>query len=321
MNKLLLLIITIASIVGLWHFRSKQRAQLERVQVTEAALTESSQRAEYAEQRQQALRDKVVQLDAERLSRPASATPASAAAAPEPAGSKFLRDPEMRAALKKQNLKAMERTSGQIVNSNLIAALGLDREQAAALKALVLKKNEPAAELLMALMSGDATDAELAQLSRAHREHRDKVDGEIRAVLGNDGFAAFSWHEDSLPERSRLNEYRGKFTEAGADLTAEQEDALLHAMYEERMNFHFTHDFHDPSEFDPDRLAEIYSEENLNRFIEEMEQVNNNIILRAQSILGTEQAVQFAQVHREHFERSRMTVKMTTALFPVRKRQ
>ena len=320
MNKLALLIIAVVAAAALFHFRNEQREQLRRMQAAEAALAESSARAEYAEQRHVSLRNELVRIQAEKLSRPAVPEPVTSKVASEPAGAKLLRDPQLRGVMKKEQLKAMERTASHVLNSNLMAALQLNPEQTATLKALVLKKYEPDSELMMTLLSGTASDAELAQIARTARGQRDAIDAEIRALLGNEGFAAFWWHEDSLAERARLADYRGKFAESGAPLSAEQEEALLHAMYEERSNFRFTHDFHNPSNFDPTRLAEIYSEENLNRFIEEMEHLNNNIILRAQSILGTEQAGHFAQFHRDQFERSKMTIKMTNALFPVRRR-
>jgi hypothetical protein len=69
-----------------------------------------------------------------------------------------------------------------------------------------------------------------------------------------------------------------------------------------------------------DRLPEIFSEESLDQFIREMEQLNNRIILRAQSILPPQQSGEFAQALRDHFESSKMTVKMTNALFPVGRR-
>jgi len=52
----------------------------------------------------------------------------------------------------------------------------------------------------------------------------------------------------------------------------------------------------------------------------EMDQLNERIILRVQSILGPEQSGEFAQSLRDDFERSKVTVKMTAALFPVRRR-
>jgi hypothetical protein len=152
------------------------------------------------------------------------------------------------------------------------------------------------------------------------RDQRNAADAEIRAFLGEERYAVYAWQENSEPERSRLNDFRSKLTESGVSLAPEHEDALLRAMYDERLATSFTHDFHNPHNFDMDRLPEFFAEASLDQFILEMEQLNDRIIQRAQSILPPDQSGEFAQSIRDHFERSKMTVKMTAALFPVRRK-
>jgi hypothetical protein len=204
------------------------------------------------------------------------------------------------------------------VDSNLIQRLHLSPEQTAALKNLVQKKHAPGVDLLMALMSGDAS--ELPTIGHAAQRQRNEAEAEIRSFLGEENYRDYAAHEDSLAERQRVTEFRRKSEEAGSVITADQEAALVQAMVEERQNFQFVNDFHDPLGFDMDRLPEIFGEESLERFISEMEQLNNRIILRAQSILGPQQSGEFAQALRDHFEQSKMTVRMTNALFPVGRR-
>src|SRR5688572_13425965 len=181
MNKIVLLIIAVVAVAALFHFRAEQREQVRKIQAAEAALAETSARAEYAEQRQASLRNELVKTEAEKLSRAAAPQPAASKPVLEPAGAKLLRDPQMRAVMKKEQLKAMERTASHVLNSNLMAALQLNPEQTADLKALVLKKHQPDSELMMTMLSGTASDGELAQVARAAREQRDAVDAEIRA--------------------------------------------------------------------------------------------------------------------------------------------
>jgi hypothetical protein len=318
MIRLIIVLALAATVGGLFYFRGQQREQLKRIQVAEAVAQDATARVGDADERSAKFKREMLKLQAEELLRPR--TNSSNAPKPEHPATRMLRDPEMRAAMKKQHEQATERSAKQLVNSNLIEQLQLTSEQAATLRELVKKKHAPGMEMTMVLMDGELSDAELAQAGRNMREQRDAADAEIRAFLGEEGYAAYAWHEDSEAERSRVKEFRNRLAEGSAVLTAEQEKDLLRAMYDERAATSFTHDFHNPHTFDMDRLADIYSEASLDKFISEKEQMNERIILRAQTILGPEQSSEFAQSLRDHFARSKVTVKMTAALFPVRRR-
>jgi hypothetical protein len=318
MNKIALVIIVIAALAALFHFRSEQREQLRKIRAAEAALAETSARAEYAEQRQASLRNELVKIEAEKLSRAGAPQPSAVKNTPAPEehpGAKLFRDPEMRAAMKREQVNAMQQNVKRIVDSNLVALLNLTPAQAAALKQLVEKKHGPGVNLLMALMSADAS--ELSAIGHSAQRERDQAEAEIRSFLGEPAYSTYNAYEDSLAERHQLSRLRREFDKTGLTLGTEQESALLQAMVEERRSFPFTHDFHDPMSFDMDRLPEIFGEDSLNQFINEMEQLNNRIIARAQGLLDPQQSGEFAQALRNNFEKSKITVKMTNALFPV----
>ena len=322
MTRLIIVLASIAAVGGLLYYRAQQREQLKRIQTAEAVAQEATGRATVADQRSEKFKREMLKLQAEELMRPPTTTSSNSPNAPKPEhpAAKLFRDPEMRAAMKKEHERAIERSAKQLVNSNLIEQLQLTPEQAATLRELVKKKHAPGWEMNMVLMNGELSSAELAQAGRNMRDQRAAVDSEIRAFLGDERYAAYAWQEDSEEERSRLKEFRAKLAEQSATLTPEQEDTLVRAMYEEREATTFTHDFHNPHNFDMDQLPEIYSEASLDQFMREMEQLNERIIHRAQSILGPEQSGEFAQSLRDHFERSKVTIKMTATLFPVRRR-
>ena len=319
MTRIFLAIAVVGAVTGLFYFRHEQRLQLQRLQAAKISVEDTAARAEHAEQRSEKFKRELLKLQAEQLLRPVAAAPGDPAKAPEehPAA-KLFRDPEMRAAMKNEHLRAMERSVNKIVDSHLVQRLNLTPEQTAALKDLVQKKHAHGVDLLMALMSGDAS--ELPKIGHAAQRQRNEAENEIRSLLGEENYQAYAAHEDSLAERQRVTEFRRKSEEAGSAITADQEAALVQAMVEERQNFQFVNDFHDPLGLDMDRLPEIFGEESLERFISEMEQLNNLVILRAQSILGPQHSGEFAQALRDHFEQSKMTVRMTNALFPVGRR-
>ncbi len=322
MTRFAIFLAPVAVIIGLLYFRGQQREQLKRIQAAEAAAKEATADATSANDRSDKFKREMLKLQAEELMRPRTATSSNSpnASKPEHPAARLFRDPEMRAAMRKEHERAIERSAKQLVNSNLIEQLQLTPEQAATLRDLVRKKHAPGMEMNMVLMNGELSDAELAQAGRNMRDQRAAADSEIRAFLGEERYKAYAWQEDSEAERSRIKEFRAKLSEQSAALTPTQEDDLVRAMYEERVATTFTRDFHNPHNFDMDQLPEIYSEASLDQFMREMEQLNERIILRAQSILGPEQSGEFAQSLRDHFERSKVTIKMTAALFPIRRR-
>jgi len=322
MTRVIIFLAPIAVVIGLLYFRAQQREQLKRIQTAEAAAQEATGRAADADERSDKFKREMLKLQAEELLRPRTTASSNSPNAPKPEhpAAKLFRDPEMRAAMRKEHERAIERSAKQLVSSNLIEQLQLTPEQAATLRDLVKKKHAPGMEMTMVLLNGELSDAELAQAGRNMRDQRAAADSEIRAFLGDERYAAYAWQEDSEVERSRIKEFRAKLAEASATLTPAQEDDLVRAMYDERVATAFTHDFHNPHTFDMDQLADIFSEASLDQFMREMDQLNERIILRVQSILGPEQSGEFAQSLRDDFERSKVTVKMTAALFPVRRR-
>jgi hypothetical protein len=90
-------------------------------------------------------------------------------------------------------------------------------------------------------------------------------------------------------------------------------------MYDERRKFKFSIDYDDPTAFDFSRIQDYFNEENMNRYFSEMEQLNQQTMARAQSILSPEQLLEFERLQQEHLERGKTTVRMTQSLFPTKK--
>src|SRR5687767_13402521 len=121
MTRLFIVFTAFATVVGLFYFRSAQREQLQRISVAEAAAQEAHARASDADQFSDRLKREMLKLQAEELLRPRPTTPStnSTAQKTEHPAARLFRDPEMRAAMKKQHEKMAERAAKQLVNSNL----------------------------------------------------------------------------------------------------------------------------------------------------------------------------------------------------------
>ena len=138
----------------------------------------------------------------------------------------------------------------------------------------------------MALMSSDGD--ELPGIARAAQREWGLADAEIRsAFLGNRATPRQNLQEDSDRTRTLSKRLRRDFEEERVDSLARTGGVnLLQAMVEERQNPP-SPNFHDQLNFDMDQLPEIFAEENLNRFMDETEQLNERIIARAQGFLAS----------------------------------
>jgi len=75
-------------------------------------------------------------------------------------------------------------------------------------------------------------------------------------------------------------------------LQPDQESQLIQALGEERQNFKFTTDFSDQSRLASD-LASTFTEEKVDQWKQENEQLDERYLLRAQSILSPDQFTAF----------------------------
>jgi hypothetical protein len=285
----------------------------------ETAAEAERNRAAALERELSQARDEAAHQKARALSAAMSTNRAPAANSASSPAANPLQDPAMRKMMEKEQLQGMERRIKQLVNADLQARLNLSPERAAELRALLKRKQTPAVELLMGVMSGDLDRDQAIALGAHMKQEKAAADTEIRNILGPEGYEYFDWHERSESERGRVHGYQSQFADAGQSLTAEQEQQLAAAMYDERRKFKFSIDYDDPTAFDFARIQDYFNEENMNRYFSEMEQLNQQTMARAQSILSPEQLLEFERLQQEHLERGKTTVRMTQSLFPTKK--
>ena len=230
-----------------------------------------------------------------------------------------LKDPKMRQTMQKQQLQALDRQIKQLVNADLISKLRLTPDQASQLRDLLRQKQKPAMALMIGLMAGELDDGQASEAGASVNKTIAEADEQIRALLGPEAFSYFDQQEKLDVERGNLREVKKEFDNGGHPLRAEQQEQLLAAMFDERQNFKFHLDFHEPSRFDYTRFPDYFSEENLERFYSEMQDLNARILARVEPLLDPDQRADFEHVLQEHLERGRATVRMTQALFPIKK--
>jgi hypothetical protein len=226
----------------------------------------------------------------------------------------MLRDPDMRAVFRKQAAEAVARQVKELVNTNLIQKLGLNQEQTIELKKLLGQRGTLGFNFLMPVMTGELDETGLAELGRRTKADMATLTDELKTLLGEEGFKTLAADEKSQPDRDRLEKLEGRLKQTGQSLTPEQRSQLLAAMSEERNHFQFAIDYSDTSQIDFEHFNELYTEEKMDHYFNELQSLNDLILQRTQSILSAEQAAELQELLKVQLQKSKYVIKTTNAM-------
>jgi hypothetical protein len=226
---------------------------------------------------------------------------------------KMFDDPDMREAIASQQKAAM----GPIIDKTygkLFSDLKLSPDQASALKEMLLNKQLGAAQIGMSALSGDSDPSKAKDLAQKVKAASDASDAEIKAFLGDDKYAQLKTYEKSSADRMTLSGFKDQLNGSAA-LTADQEQQLVDAMSQARQNFKFTTDFTDKSKLAAGDVTTMFNEENVNRFIQEMDQLNQHYIEKAQNILTPDQLEAYQKFLNNQQALQKMGMQMGAKMF------
>jgi hypothetical protein len=239
-------------------------------------------------------------------------------ASPLSALAKMFDDPATRDAIAAQQKAALgpilEKTYGK-----LFSDLGLSPEQTTKLKEMLLNKQLASAQTGMAMLSGEADLSKTAEIGKQVKAANDAADAEIKAFLGDDKFAQLQAYEKTTPDRMSVSNFKDQLNGAAA-LTPEQEQQLIDAMTQTRQNFKFTTDLSDKSKV-AGNLPAMFNEENVNRFMQEMDSLNQQFVGQAQNILATDQLEAFQKYLENQQALQKMGMQMGAKMFAPSKAQ
>jgi hypothetical protein len=217
-------------------------------------------------------------------------------------------------------MKAQMRAMGQSVArsyAKLFADLHLTPEQTAAMKDLIVNKTMAGADMITAAMSGQADPAQIkAQASQVKKE-QSAIDDQIKQLLGDDNYTQYQAYGKTLEERMVVTQVADQLADSPRAVRPEQEQQLFDAMVEERQNFKFTTDYSDPSKLKGDP-ASYYTEEGKQRYLQELEQLSQRYLDRAQSLLSTDQLAVFQTSLASQQAKQAASVTVGAKLFPAK---
>ena len=199
--------------------------------------------------------------------------------------------------------------------AKLFADLHLTPEQTAAMKDLMINQTMASADMITAAMSGQADPAQLQVQAVQVKAEQAAIDGQIKQLLGDDNYTQYQAYGKTLPERMVVTQVADQLADSPMAVGADQEQQLFDAMVEERQNFKFTTDFSDPSKLKGD-VASYYTEDNKQRYLQELEQLNQIYLARAQSILSPDQLAVFQSSLGSQQAKQAASVTVVSKLFP-----
>ena len=323
----ILLVVSVA-LGGLWIQKSRQAtqaaAQLEALQKEVTELQASiGQREERAVILRAKLEQSVVesainagqaaQLSQALTNRLQAAARADTNAKPVNPLAEMFKNPEMREMIKQQQQTAM----AGIIDKNyedFLKTQPLSPEQASALKELITRKMAVGADLGMEMMSGELTAEQRAELTKRIKSDTDAITAEIKDFLGADNYAAFETYEKSLPDRMAVSGFKDQLAGGEMALIGDQEQQLIQAMSQEREGFKFTTDYSNQASRSEDMFSQ-FTEDKLNVYFQEQEQLNQRYLARAQTILSPEQYAAYQKSLTAQQAMARMGMKMAAQMF------
>ncbi|MDB6024817.1 MAG: hypothetical protein JWM68_1040 [Verrucomicrobiales bacterium] len=284
-----------------------------------AAVAEEGHEAIEAKARQQEQRSKNLQAQLGETRAKVTEAQKLRQGSNEPGGkglSEIFRDQAMKEMLKDEAKSGVAREVKSLFDSGLAEKLHLNPEQADALKQLLLTKGSICWEkILMPMMTGELDEAGMAAAGKSIRQELEQNAAQIRALVGDDGFNLYESFDKTHTDRAQLKKFAPQFAEAGQQLNSEQQSQLLALMMEERLNFKFENDISDPLKLDFDHWYDNFTEEKIEAYMQQAEQLNGRMLERAQAVLSPEQLALLKSFLTRELQQARLTARMTTATF------
>src|SRR5579859_211492 len=165
--------------------------------------------------------------------------------------SEIFRDEMMREALKAEAREGTAKSVNALFRDGLAEQLHLNDDQSAALKQLLTDRMTILWEqMLLPMTTGELDEAGMAQAGSAIKDSIQKNSAQIRALLGDDGYNAYQWFDQTQSEREMVKKFATQTAEAGQQLTPEQQNQLFAIMAGEHATLRAQNDLGNPEKMD-----------------------------------------------------------------------
>jgi hypothetical protein len=223
--------------------------------------------------------------------------------------SKMMQDPDTRKIIREQQRMMMDQ-----MYAPLIKKLGLTPDEAAQFKDLLADNAMKAADSASSLFGGPGSSNQTQAFS-ALTDSQKSFDEQVKAFLGDDGYAQYKDYQQTVSERTLLNQFKQQL---GSDynLSDQQTEALLTFMQEEQKNVATTTGLPlGQADKDPAKLQSLFSDGKMDELLQAQEAVGQRVYDRARTILSPDQLDTFGRYQTNRMQMMRMGMSMVSKMF------
>jgi hypothetical protein len=318
MQRILIILLATTTAVGAWlaiHYRDQIATQNAQI----AALTAERDTALAAEKTALAsldpLRENIDRLTRERDRLQAQASvqrpPETGADTPPPAtagpnGARPNADAFIAMLKTPEGKKMFQNQSAQRVRTqyaDLAKRMKLSPQDTTVLMGLLADRQTAIATARITSGAGSADTA--AKLSAIESEFGDK----LRATLGQDGYDQFNEYDQSVPERTAVNQFADQFNSAGTPLAESQKENLVQLMKTERDNS--PPNPFDPTKNDPNTVLNLLRDDaTFSAWEKQQQDYQTRVLQNATKTLSPDQVNTLKQVLDQKTERDKTALQM-----------
>ena len=256
----------------------------------------------------------------------ANASPVEAQTPAAPAGakskglmgdflSKMMDDPSMKKMMRQQQGAMMDMMYG-----GLFKDLGLTPEETDKFKELLLDRQMKAVEAGGAFMKLQGADTDKTEAMKQLAAQQKDSDAEVKAFLGDERYAQYKDYTETMGERMTLNQFTQQLAGGQNPLNADQSSQLLEIMKQEKKGV--TPVFGGTSADGSADMANwqgMMSEDKMNEFFKQQEEIDQRVLERAKAVLTPEQLDAFAAHQTSQLSMQRMGMTMAVKMFAPQK--
>jgi len=204
----------------------------------------------------------------------------------------MFKDPKMRDMIKSQQKAFM----GPVIDkqySDLYKQMNMTPEQTATFKDLLQKKMLAGADAGFSMLDDSLDASQRADLAKQVKSQTDDFDNQIKDFLGDQNYQSFQSYEKTVPDRMSIGQFNDQFAGTPNALSGDQQNQLVQAMSEARNNFQWTSGLNQQNPGANGDMATLLAADNIDRFVAERTQFDDQFLARAQQILSPAQLTAF----------------------------
>jgi hypothetical protein len=223
--------------------------------------------------------------------------------------SKMMQDPDTRKLIRDQQRLMMDQ-----MYAPLVKKMGLTPDEATKFKDLLADNAMKGAEAASSMFGGGASTNRTEAIN-AMTANQKTLDEQLKAYLGDDRYAQYKDYQETVSERTLLNQFK---LQAGSDynLNDVQTEALLTFMKEEQKSVAATTGLPlGQTDKDPAKLQALFSGDKVDALIAAQDTVGQRAYERARTILSPEQLDTWGKYQTNRMQMMRMGMKMASQMF------